>query len=263
MSNGAAQANPGGGSLVQSVDRAVQVLEILAQREEAGVTEIAHELGVHKSTAFRLVGVLVGRDLVEQTSERGKYRLGVGILRLAGATSARLDLTSQSRPVCEELAAELGETANVAVASEGVAINVCEAQGDATIAAQNWAGRSTPLHATSSGKVLLAHLDKEEQEKVFEGELATFTPHTITTIPELNKELQSIRDNGFAYAIGEFEVGLNAVAAPVRSQDGSVIGALSASGPAYRMGKDRIPEASQAVMAAADKISRLMGYVGD
>ncbi|MBA3251487.1 MAG: helix-turn-helix domain-containing protein, partial [Geodermatophilaceae bacterium] len=77
---------------VQSVDRAVSVLEILASTGEAGVTEIAAELGVHKSTAFRLVAALENRGLVEQNSERGKYRLGVGILRLAGATAARLDI---------------------------------------------------------------------------------------------------------------------------------------------------------------------------
>ena len=102
MSN--ARGESAGG--VQSVDRAVSVLEILAQRGEAGVSEVAADIGVHKSTAFRLLAALEDRELVEQTQERGKYRLGFGILRLASAVPGRLDLTQQGRPVCEQLAAQ-------------------------------------------------------------------------------------------------------------------------------------------------------------
>src|SRR5918998_3391083 len=90
------------GSGVQSVDRALGILEVLARVGEAGVTEIAAELGVHKSTAFRLVATLEGHRLVEQTADRGRYRLGVGILRLAGATAARLDLVQEARPICRQ-----------------------------------------------------------------------------------------------------------------------------------------------------------------
>src|SRR5687768_17156379 len=92
-------------SSVQSVDRAITILEALARSGDAGVTEVAAELGVHKSTAFRLVSTLEAHGLVEQTSERGKYRLGVGLLRLAGATTARLDIVQEARPICKTLAA--------------------------------------------------------------------------------------------------------------------------------------------------------------
>ena len=83
----------------------ISVLEILAQRGEAGVSEVAADIGVHKSTAFRLLGALEARGLVEQTQDRGKYRLGFGILRLASAVPGRLDVTHQARPICERLAA--------------------------------------------------------------------------------------------------------------------------------------------------------------
>src|SRR3712207_3721043 len=88
---------------VQSVDRALSVLEILAAQGEAGVTEVAAELGVHKSTAFRLVAVLESRGFVEQLADRGKYRLGFGIVRLAGAAAAQLDIAREGRRVCETL----------------------------------------------------------------------------------------------------------------------------------------------------------------
>lgn len=83
---------------VQSVDRALSILGLLARRGSLGVTEIARELGVHKSTAFRLVATLEAHDLVAQRTDRGTYRLGVGIQRLAGATTGRLDLGQESRP---------------------------------------------------------------------------------------------------------------------------------------------------------------------
>jgi IclR family acetate operon transcriptional repressor len=90
-------SSEGSAALVQSVDRAVSVLEFLALHGEMGITELATELGVHKSTAFRLVSVLDSRGLVEQAGDRGKYRLGFGIVRLAGATAAQMDLSRESR----------------------------------------------------------------------------------------------------------------------------------------------------------------------
>src|SRR5487761_2537415 len=91
-------------AVIQSVDRAIDVLEYLARQGDGAVTDLAIHLGVHKSTAFRLLAALEARGLVEQVSVRGRYRLGFGIVRLAGATAARLDLVEQSRPVTVRLA---------------------------------------------------------------------------------------------------------------------------------------------------------------
>ena len=135
------------------------MLEVLAARGEAGVTEVASEIAVHKSTAFRLLGALEGGGLVEQTGHRGKYRLGFGLIPLAGAVSDRLDVVQQGRAVCTRLATELGETVNVAVLRDHFAVNVDQARGPSQVATHNWIGQLTPLHCTSSGKVLLAHLD--------------------------------------------------------------------------------------------------------
>ena len=167
------------GQGVQSVDRALGILEVLARSGEAGVTEIAAELGVHKSTAFRLVATLEAHRLVEQTVDRGRYRLGVGILRLAGATTARLDLVQEARPICRQLAADTGETVNVAVLSESSALYLDQVAGSSALQPHNWVGQHIPLHATSNGKVLLSGLDETSLDAVL-GTLATYTPHTIT-----------------------------------------------------------------------------------
>jgi len=250
MSNTGSDASP-----VQSVDRAVTVLEILAREGEAGVTEIAVELGVHKSTAFRLVTALENRGLVAQHMDRGKYRLGVGILRLAGATTARLDLVQESRPVCERLAQEAGETINVAVLADGFALYLDQVAGPSALQTRNWIGQRLDLHATSNGKVLLAYLP----DAAVAEPLARYTEHTVVDPADLEKQLDEVRRRGYAITVDELEIGLTAVAAPVRNLDTRVIAALSASGPSFRLAGDRLTATIDAVCAAADEISRRMG----
>ncbi|WP_419184364.1 IclR family transcriptional regulator [Streptomyces coelicoflavus] len=252
----------GGASAVQSVDRAVSVLEILARHGEAGVTEIADELEVHKSTAFRLLGVLENRGLVAQEKERGKYYLGAGVLRLAGAAAVRLDISQEGVPVCRELADELGETANIAVLDDDAAVNVMQARGTASVTAQNWLGRRTPLHATASGKVLLAHLPPTLREGLLARPLHRFTEHTVTGAAVLRGELESVTGQGYAITQEELEIGLAAVAAPVRSHDGKVIASISVSGPVYRLTPDRLPDLAERTLTAGVELSRRMGYGG-
>ncbi|QNP75535.1 IclR family transcriptional regulator [Streptomyces roseirectus] len=248
---------------MQSVDRAVTVLETLAQRGDAGVSEIAVVLDVHKSTAFRLLGALESRGLVEQTADRGKYRLGFGLVRLAGAVTSRLDITQQGRPVCERLAEEFGETVNIAVLQEHYAVNLCQVRGPGAVGAHNWVGRLTPPYATSSGKVLLAHLSRRERAAVLESaRLKPLTAHTLTSVAGLERDLDQVRGRGYAVTLEELEVGLHAMAAPVRSHSGEVIAALSASGPAYRFTEARIHELAPVLVEGAAEISSRMGHAG-
>jgi IclR family acetate operon transcriptional repressor len=248
-------------SPVQSVDRAVTILELLARQGDTGVTEIAAELGVHKSTAFRLAAALEMRGLVEQPGERGKYRLGLGLVRLAGAATVRMDLTQQSRPVCERLAAEVAETINLAILDADAAVNIDQVLGPSAITTHNWVGQRTPLHATSSGKVLLAHLSATAIEARLAAPRERYTPRTITDVKTLRRQLEQARENGFACTVEELEEGLNAVAAPIFADNGLVVAAVSASGPSFRLTEERIPQVAQAVQAAAAEISARLGHV--
>jgi DNA-binding IclR family transcriptional regulator len=248
-------------SQVQSVDRALEVLDILARRGEAGVTELAAALEVHKSTASRLVAALERRDLVEQVGDRGKYRLGAGILRLAAATSGHLEVTSQAKPVCVALAAALGETVNVAVLGAGAAINVMqEMSATSSVVSRDWIGRPTPLHATSSGKVLLAHADAATRDAVLAGPLERYTPATVTGADDLRRQLEEALRRGWAATAEELEVGLNAVAAPVRDAGGIVVAAVSVSGPAYRLPAASFADVAPHVVAAGAEISARLGW---
>lgn len=247
-------------SPVQSVDRAVTVLEILADAGEAGVTEIAGKLGVHKSTAFRLVAALEARGLVEQNSERGKYRLGMGILHLAGATTASLDLVQESRPPCRALAAETNETVNLAILSDGLALYLDQVSGSSALQSHNWVGQRIPLHATSNGKVLLSGLPDGEVARVVRRPLRAYTPETITTMKGLLAELATVRAAGHAVAVDEFEVGLGAVAAPIRDFHGDVIASVSVSGPTFRLDSDRMGHIVLNVTGTAAAISMRLGW---
>jgi DNA-binding IclR family transcriptional regulator len=246
---------------VQSVDRALLVLEILAKAGQAGVTQIAAELDVHKSTASRLIAVLESRGYVEQVSGRGKYRLGFAIARLARAASGHLDLSRLSQDVCDGLTDALGETTNVAILDQDRIVNVVEAIGPGEITLRTWVGQNCPAHATSSGKVLLAGLDPADVGARLADPLPSFTPNTVVRLADLMAELATVRERGWAVVTEELEVGLNAVAAPVRDADGQVVAALSVSGPAYRLGEDRLDEVAKQTTAAAEAVSRRLGWI--
>jgi DNA-binding IclR family transcriptional regulator len=256
-----------GGGAVQSVDRALRILELLASQGVLGVTEIAGLLSVHKSTASRLLATLEAHGLAEQVPDRGRYRLGVGVLRLAGATRARLDLVQESRPVTHLLAAELGETVNVVILVGRETLYLDQVSGTSALQIHNWVGARNPVHATANGRVLLAGLEPGERDALLAdllgpaGELPRLTDRTMTAPDTLASALAEVTDRGYAIARDELEIGLTAVAAPIRGVDGGVIASISASGPTFRLA-DRLDSVARAVVAAAAEVSRRMGFHG-
>jgi DNA-binding IclR family transcriptional regulator len=248
------------GNSVHSVDRAISILQVLARRGAVAVTDIAGELDIHKSTAFRLLATLEARGLVEQTSNRGRYQLGFGMIRLAERATTRHDLSVTSRPICEELALAVGETVNVAVRDDSAVISINQVMGPASVTTVNWVGRPGPMHATSAGKVLLAHMPEDKVRALLSEPLVRFTANTITDVDQLAQQLATVRETGYSFTLEEHETGLAALAAPVRSLDGEVIAALVISGPLFRINEKTIPELAGQVMAAAARISELNGY---
>ncbi|SDO85366.1 DNA-binding transcriptional regulator, IclR family [Nakamurella panacisegetis] len=256
-----------GSGSVQSVDRALTILKLLAADGELGVTEIAGLLGVHKSTASRLLATLETHGLAEQLPDRGRYRLGVGVLRLAGATRSRLDIVRESRPVTAPLAADIGETVNIVILSGTETLYLDQVAGPSALQIHNWIGHRNPVHATANGRVLLAHASATEAEAILgaaltpSGRLRALTPNTITDRAALQAALALVRRDGYAVAVDELEIGLTAVAAPIRGVDGSVIASLSVSGPSFRLEATRMPRAIKAVRDAAALVSARMGYL--
>ena len=247
--------------VVQSVDRAITILELLARSGEAGVTEVASELGVHKSTAFRLIGTMEARGVVEQTDVRGKYRLGLGLVRMAGATAARIDIVQVARPICKQLAAETGETVNVAVLLDGSALYLDQIAGASALQPHNWVGQRIPLHATSNGKALVAHLEPRQVD-VLLPHLEAHTERTVTRRATLHRELAEVRERGYAVAVDELEEGLTALAAPIRDAHGDVVASLSVSGSTWRMDEATREATLEPLLRAAREVSLALGWSG-
>jgi DNA-binding IclR family transcriptional regulator len=239
----------------------VSALEQISEAGELGVTELGRRLGVHKATASRLVATLAERGLLERDPVSEKYRLGFGLIRLAGAAMAGLDIVRTAHPVLEDLAERTRETVNLGVLSGEGVVYIDQVTGTRSIVAVSWVGRRTPLHCSSNGKVLLAHLPAAEREKHLIAPLEAMTPRTITDPAVLDVQLDEIVRRGYAQTMEELEEGLNAVAAPVRQADGQVTAALSVSGPAFRMRPMDLPRVARLAMDAADAISRRLGYV--
>lgn len=247
---------------VQSIDRAITVLNLLADLGSASVGRVAEELGVHKSTASRLLSALEVGELVFQNSERGKYQLGFGILRLAQAIPARLSLVTEARAEMRRLAEDHRETVNLAVLRQGLAVNLDQEMGPTMLGALNWLGSITPLHATSSGKVLLAALPSAEREAVYEKRgLACITGRTVTSRRKLERQLIDVAAQGYATVFEEFEIGLNGIAVPVRDHRGAVVAAVSIAGPAFRFTEEAMHRLLEDLQSAGLTISRRMGYL--
>ncbi len=258
MSSSTEESTPGP-TTVQSVDRAASILEMLSAESPLGVSEIARRLDVHRSTAFRLLATLEARDLVEQISDRGAYRLGFALLHMAHSVIRRVDLARDAQACCDELAMELKETVNVAVLDSGYAVTITQAAGERMIGvARQYVGQRGPLHATSTGKVLLAH-DAAELHRLTAAPLEAFTASTMTDRAALSADLEAVRRRGWAAAVAEWEEGTNALAVPVRNASGSVVAAVAMTAPAFRLPESRFAELAETLREGARQIEVRLG----
>jgi IclR family acetate operon transcriptional repressor len=251
------------GSEVQSLSRAIAILRVFTpDTPELGVTDISRQVGLHKSTTFRLLSTLAAEGLIVQNPESGRYRLGMGLIALAGRVAIHIDLRRTARRHMRQLADRLGGTVNIAVQDRGESFNLEQSVPRGYLVVNyGWVGRRTPLHATSTGKILLAWLPPDEFDGLLPAELASYTPQTIISHSDLWDDLAAVRERGYAIGHEEYEVGLNAVAAPVRDAAGDVVAALSISGPAYRLAPGTFDRVAADVIAVADDISGEIGHL--
>ena len=158
----------------------------------------------------------------------------------------------------QDLADTIGETVNIAVPDGTVTVNIDQVRGGSSIISHNWMGERSALHATSSGKVLMAY-DDVLLKGCLDGTLDLFTENTITGRQALLDEIETVRADGIAYAREELEIGLNSTAAAIFGYEGTALAAITVSGPTYRLDEERLVAAGRAVLDAARKVSTLMG----
>lgn len=250
--------------LLSSVTKALQVLETFSEDQpELNLTEVSKRLNSHKSSIFRILTTLASEGFVEKNPLNNKYRLGLRLVELASRVMGRYNLRDLAGPYMEELAQRIGEIIHLSILDRNEIVYLeKKGEGQVLTVATKVGGRS-PAHASAMGKVLLSGLSPEKLDEVFAiGQLAQFTPNTITEIPELLKELEKIRSQGFATDNEETFPGIRCVAAPICSRSGGIVAAISATVPTQRMGQQRRNEIRKRIIETAHLISERITMTG-
>jgi DNA-binding IclR family transcriptional regulator len=239
----------------RSVDKAVAVLKQFNLDEpQLGVSELARRLGLTKSTVHRLLASLRQGGLVEQDPDSHKYRLGHALVELGYNVIYSDPLLQVVLPYLQYMSEQVGEAAYVAVRDGEAVLTMVQVVSSNLREQIPWTGR-LPLHATASGKILLAQMDESELVGVLEKGLPRYTEGTVTDPSQLRTELQRIRDQGFATCLEEQEPGVNAIAVPITDPEGEVVAALAIVGPAYRLSRDRAMESLEKLRAISGQIT--------
>src|SRR2546423_2200642 len=216
----------------RAVVRAVSVLKALARSSDAhGVTELGAATGLSKATVFRLLGALENEGMVARDGGNGAYRLRPEMISLGASALSTTDLREVAHYELLRLTAESGETSTLEVLAENDVLVVDEVQGRFLFSAAPEIGRRWPIHATSTGKVLMAFSEPRPALP----RLTKYARRTIATRAALERELARVKEHGYAFAVEELEPGLVALAAPIRTHFGAVAAALSINGPSSRL----------------------------
>lgn len=254
-----------GGGTIQSVTRALSLLELLA-RETTTITlsELAHKSDLKMATVHRLLTTLMNRGFVEQDNLTQRYRLGIKIFEIGNAALLINDLRSIARPFLKQLADLVNETINLAVldGTEVVYIDQLESTNMVIVKMFARVGSRGPAYCTGTGKVLLADLAVDELRKRFsEVEFIKFTEHTITDIDRLIETLLKIKKEGYALDFSERDPGVICIAAPIYNFEGRMQAAISVSTPAQRITEERIEkEILPSLLSISEQISEKLGF---
>jgi len=248
-------------SPVQTVHKIAELHRCFTENEgELGVMQLSRMMGMHKSSVSRLLTSLQQEGFVDKNPQTGKYRLGLGLVYLAGIVLDRLDLRKISQTHLGKLAEFTQETINISVLDRDMCLNIESIISPRPIKHAGRLGRKNPLHCTSTGRVLLANLLPEEFRILLPNSLPAYTDKSVTDHQTLEKILVQVREQDYAIVHEEFQEGLSAVAAPIRNHTGKVIAAISVSGPTYRLGTEDIKMFIEPLQKTAQAISQELGY---
>jgi IclR family acetate operon transcriptional repressor len=254
--------NPATAYTVKSLVKALTILEVLADEDPPyTLTQLSRRLRLHVSTVHRLLVNLVRHGFVEEDTISGGYQLSYRVLRMGLRVLDRLDFRRAAQPLLRDLNLRTRETVHLAILQETQAISIDKYLSPQPVGLDARLGGIMPLHCTGVGKTLLAHRSEETLNRIAQAPGFTrMTARTITALPQLRKELQQIREQGYTIDQEEAVEGLSCVAGPIFNHSGQVVAAFSVAGPATRLTPARIPELAQMVRETSQQISYRLGY---
>lgn len=247
---------------IQSLARASAIIDVIAAGGEEGVglSEISRATALNKTTAFNLIASLVTLDFLEQDEHSRRYRLGLRNLELGRMVQQRLHISHLARPILAVLCKKANETVNLGLPKLQDLLVIDSYQGSRHLHATAYAGWRSPYHCTALGKAMLSQWDEPMRRTIYRLRgLPRRTPQTITKIRVLEEQLTRFQALGYALDIGENEVGVNGIAAPIINGLGEVAAAVSVAGPSIRLTEEVMEQMAPNVMAAANSIATAIG----
>lgn len=244
---------------IAAVDRALLLLEAVAERPNQGVTDLARTLGLTKTIVFRLLHTLEERGFVVRAGPQPVYSLGHRVGVLGERAGKQNTLIVAARPVMESLREETSENINLTVREGRKSLVLATLAGRHAIRIFAQAGRYGPLHAGGGSLLLLAWAPQEVRDRLLDDPLEAFTPATITDRPVLRTLLADIRAKGHNISLNDLDDGAFSIAAPIRNADGDVVAAISVAGAVARLDDDRRTLYLTLVLQAAAEISGKLG----
>ncbi|MBD3680167.1 MAG: IclR family transcriptional regulator [Rhodobacteraceae bacterium] len=251
-----------GQTIIQSLDRAIDVLQVLAESGGLTLSEIAAALDQSPATIYRVLSTFEARHIAEPDPVNQTWHVGPAAFRLGAAFLRRTNVVERARPVMRELMEATGETANLGIENGGQVLFVSQVETHESIRAFFPPGTQSPLHASGIGKALLSCLPEDRLEAVLTGEMHRFTDSTITDPAAMRADLEAIRARGYALDDEERTSGMRCIAAPVRNHFGEAVAGVSVSGPTHRVTPDRVDALGALVREAARAISHGLGAPG-
>lgn len=249
--------------MLSTVLHALDVLEILSERGESGVSEIGKRLGLAPSTTHRLITSLASRDFVVQNPSNKKYKLGMKIFQMGSSIANRFGFRQAALSSMEKLAADSNETVNLGILDGDKIVYIEKILNDDPIRVELQVGHTVPAQCTGMGKAILAFLSPEKQETLLRSiRFERRTGNSIVMKERLCEELARIRERGYALDNGELIEGIRCVAAPVFGKNGAVVAAVSIAGPAVRLTDSRVLELVPLVKGAAEETSKQLEFSG-
>ncbi len=248
--------------VVQSVDRALSILEVLSDYGEGiGITEISTKIDLHKSTVHRLLLTLMKKGYVEQNSHTNKYKLTLKLFELGNKLIEKMDIRSIAKPYLQQLKDITNEVVHLVVREGTEIVYIDKVESENKIRMHSRIGTRSPMYCTAVGKAIMAYLHEEEIESIWtKSHIKKLTKYTITDIIEMKDTLKRVRQQGYALDEEENELGIRCIGAPIFDHRGEICGAISISGPTIRVTKEKIENFKDSIIKISSNISQELGY---
>ncbi|UAL50221.1 MULTISPECIES: IclR family transcriptional regulator [Metabacillus] len=249
-------------NMVKSVSRALDIITLVSLKKGGlGVTEIANQIDINKSSVYKILSTLVQYGYVEQDAETGKYKLGYKFLEISSKLLESIDLRAEARMYLQELENETNEVIHLVVYDQGEVVYIEKLDGSETLRMHSKVGKRAPMHCTSVGKAILAHLPSSVVMDILERKgLPMHTDKTITNKDDFLLELNTVRQKGYALDLEENENGITCIAVPIFDHIGNAIAAVSISGPTIRMTEHRLEQLQSRMQHIGRQISARLGF---